>query len=1116
MSKCLLRILRIGAAAALLAGMCAGQSNFGRISGTVEDSSAAAIAGASVSATNIATGAKKQVVSDPSGAFVFPGLEAGTYDVRVESQGFKASEQNGVTLDAASNRSLKFRLTVGDVTESVEVSAAVQQVETNSGSVANVITEQQVSQLALNGREYLQLLRLAPGSAATTLNVFNPQLATNMQAVNGVRSGSTYFLVDGSENMNNGANSNTIVDPSVDAISEVKMDTSSYPAEFGGRAGSVVNLVTKSGTRDFHGTLFEFVRNNNFDARSFFDQKVLPLHFNDFGGTVGGPVFVPGKFNSQRNKLFFFYSQEWKFVRQGQTSVALVPTAAERAGNFQNSAVKPVDPVSGQPFPDALVPSSRWSKNGPGLLKPYPQPNFTGPGGNFSGFGMALTDFREELGRIDYYITPNNQLSYRMTNDKWDLTFPFRSSPGPTNVLPIVSNPRDRPGYLTAASLQTVFSPTTLNYFSFSFSHERINGHPDLSLLTRSALGLTFPEIYPANRSGVGPAVAIAGYAGYNAGDRLQHGNANFQWRDDFTKVAGSHSLKFGFLIMRVRQNEDTNVRDEGSVTFNTSAANSTRNVLADVLLGNYQNYSETEADSYYYARYSTYEIYAQDKWKVSRRLTLDLGVRYNILPWATNAQGNISTFLPRLFNPANVPDINRGTGAITPNTGDPYNGIAILGDSFPDAAKGRVPQASDPSLQRLFHDVPAGGAPTNWNNWGPRIGLAYDVLGDGKLAIRGGFGIFYDRLGSNVAAYAQNPPFINVATIYNGNIDNPAGGTSIRFPSALSALSDTAAPPKVVSYNLGVQRELPGAMILGVSFVGNVIRHLPFTRNLNQLPAGTLLNSTANANAVRPYPGYADINLRDLSDSSNYNSVQATLNRRFRNGLAFGVAYTFSKTMDKVGTSATAGGNIGGGTAQDSYHPKNDVALAAIDVPQILSVNYLYTLPFFQKSGNAFERTALGGWEISGVVSAQSGFPWSVTVPVDIARIGASSSRASVTGNPNLSGSQRTPSRWFDTSVFVAPALMTPGQFGNSGRNILRGPGFQNWDLTLMKNFALGERANLQFRAESFNIFNHPNFTGLNTSVAFAANGSPTAGFGAVNAAGPGRTLEFGLKLRF
>ncbi|MBI1760784.1 MAG: carboxypeptidase regulatory-like domain-containing protein [Acidobacteria bacterium] len=954
----------------LLAVVCSAQSNFGRISGLVEDASGAAVVGASVTATNAATGVKRQATSDDSGAFVFPALEAGTYNIRVEGRGFKASNQNSVKLDAAGTRSLTFQLTPGEVSESVDITAATQQVETTSGSVSTVVTEQQVNQLALNGREYIQLLRLAPGAAATTLNVFNPQLATNTQAVNGVRSGSNYFLLDGAENMNNGANSNTVVNPNLDAIAEVKLDTSSFAAEFGGRAGSVINLVTKSGTRDFHGTAFEFIRNDVLDARSFFTAKKLPLRFNDFGFTLGGPVFIPNKFNTGRDKLFFFYSQEWKYVRQGQVSVAVVPTEAERNGNFQNfqnSAVKPIDPTTGQAFLNNIIPTTRFSRNGPGLLKPYPLPTFAGPGGNFGGAGMTTTDFRQELGRIDYHLNTNNQISHRFAFDKWDLLFPYRSAPGPTNVLPIVPNRRDRPGSLNTLSVQSVLSPTMTNFASVSVSHARINGVPDLTSLKRSATGVTYPELYPANRSAVGPAVVIAGFANYNAGDRLQHGNGNIQVRDDFAKVAGAHTFKFGALIGRVRQNENTNVRDEGSVTFNTSAANSTRNVIADVLLGNFQSYTETEADTYYYSRYSTSEFYAQDKWRASRRLTVDVGLRYNILPWAINAQGNISSFSPRFYSAANAVTVSRTNGAITVGTGDIYNGIVILGEGFPKFAQGRLPQVSDSSLQRLFRGLPTGGSTTNWNNWGPRLGFAYDVFGNGKLAVRGGFGIFYDRLGSNLSAYSQNAPFINAASIFNGNIDNPAGGTATRFASTISAISETGKAPSVTSYNLGIEKELPGAMILNVSYVGNVARHLPFTRNLNQLPEGTLLNNTANVNSVRPFLGYADINLRDLSDTSNYNSLQTSLNRRFTNGLSFGVSYTFSKTMDKIGQGTTAAGNIGGNTPLDSYN----LALAGIDVPQILSVNYVYAVPFFQKSGNPFLRTALGGWEISGITTA-------------------------------------------------------------------------------------------------------------------------------------------------
>jgi len=1101
----MLLLIRLTFTLSLIAALAFPQTNVGRISGTVSDSSGAAIADCTVEAID-AAGLKQSTKTDSSGFYVFPSLPFGTYDVRVEQPGFRASRQTGLVLDAASQRTVAFRLEVGQVSESVEVSAAAEQVQATSGNVGRVINGEQVSQIALNGREYTQLLRLSPGVVATTLNVFNPQLALNQQNINGIRTQSSYFLVDGAENHDNGANSNGIVDPNIDAIAEVKMETSSYAAEFGGRAGAIVNLVTKSGTKDFHGTLFEFVRNDVFDARSFFSAKVDSLRFNDFGGTVGGPVFIPGKFNRNRDKLFFFFGEEFKFTRQGQTSTNTTMTAAERAGDFNGSTLAaPVDPTNNVPFPNRTVPPSRWSKNGPLLLKPYPLPNFVGPGGNYVATGIAITNYREELFRLDYNISQNTQLSYRLTNDKQDLVFPFRN-----NTFAFVPNPRPRPGYITAISLQHSFSPTMINYFSFNISKNSIQGTPDVSAITRPALGLTFQEIYPANRSNVAPQVNIAGFSGYNAGDRIKNGNGTFQFRDDFTKVLGSHTLKFGAQITRARKNENTNVRDEGVVTFNTSAALSTKNAVADVLLGNFQNYTETQNDSVWWARSSQYEFYAQDSWKMTKRLTVELGLRYNIIPSFNNAQGNASTWLPRLFKSANAVQVAPGNGSITPNSGDPYNGIAIYGSAFPSAAKGRLPQYDDSSLTRLFVGLPDGASQTNWNDWGPRVGIGYDLFGNGKTAIRTGFGIFYDRVGSNqISAQAQNPPFVNIANIFDGNIDAPGGGTARLFPSDITAWPEVLPTPQVITYNFGVQHQLPASVIMEVNYVGNVGRHFMFARNLNQLPAGTRLNapnSGINVNALRPYLGYGNINLRDDSDNTNYNSLQVSVSRRLRSGLSFGTSYTFSKTMDTVG----------GGTPQDSYRPKNDIALSTIHRAQILTFNYIYTLPFFMKSTNAVARTALGGWELSGVTTFQSGAPNSVTVPTDIARIGASSARASVTGNPNLSAGDRTPAHWFRTEAFVNPTLMTPGVFGNSGRNILIGPGFQQWDLSLLKNFRIFETRNLQFRAESFNVFNHTNFTGINTTVRFDNNGNATGGFGAVTSSGPGRVLSLGMKLIF
>jgi hypothetical protein len=771
------------------------------------------------------------------------------------------------------------------------------------------------------------------------------------------------------------------------------------------------------------------------------------------------------------------------------------------------------------------VPSTSFSHDGPRLISAYPLPNYGAAGGNYSAQSLTSTDPREDLIKLDIVLSDSTRLSARASDDNWKTYVVSNFGRG------FPGGPASRPGYLAAVSLTHSFSPTLLSVSSIGFGYSTgFHPSPDVAAISRTALGLQGKQIYPNNYLDLSPIITVPGFNFVTSPDGLINHSADFDFHEDITKTWGAHILKIGAQISRDRTNEPRlglPGQEWGVATFATSSALSTKNALADVLMGNFASYVEGSTVGLFWARYSNFEFYGQDSWKVNKHLTLNLGLRWSILPPSWNNLGGENVFSPAFYSPSLAPQINRTTGQIVPGTGDLYNGLSFLGSSFPAAGAGRLAAVSLPGLDKYFRGVPQGVAPTSYKHFAPRFGFAYDPFGDGKTAIRGGFGMFYDRMApNNIQLYSSyNPPFVYTASVSNGNIDDPGAGAlstcpGLCIPPSVQTQALGRKDPYMMTFNLNVQRQLPGHVILDVGYVGTEGRHNIRVTNINQVPAGTLTNPAnkgVNINALRPYLGYGAIYLFDFGDNNNYNSLQVTASRRVSRGLSFGSAFTWAKSMDGINGQ----GSASPAAVMNTYNVRADYGPSNYGRRFILSVNSVYELPFFAKSGNGVLRGVLGNWIVSGVYLAQSGAPTTVAIASDVPGVGtdfigaASSapnySRASVTGasSPNLSASERTIARWFNTSAFLTTSQMTPGQWGNSGRGVLIGPGFTSLDASLFKDFKIREAKILEFRAESFNLPNHASWTTVGTTVG-------TSTFGSVTGASVGRVLQFGMKLSF
>jgi hypothetical protein len=1108
-------------AVALFAALTLSCAAFGQttnnqsVSGTVQDSSGAVVPNATVTVVSEGTNLTRSAVSSESGAYFISNVPIGFYELSATAAGFKKYQVSHVEVTVGQQVALNVSLDVGNVNESVTVQADAVRVDTTSGEVSNLISGTQASQIQLNGRNFPQLLQLLPGVSTTYssgFSLFGGYGVNNSgQSINGSRTDTFSWYLDGADNKDNGGGGNNFVNINPDAIAEFRVLTSNYSAEYGGSAGAVINIAVKAGTTDFHGVAYEFFRNDAIQARAFNSLTIPPLRFNNFGWNVGGPVWIPGLLKKNSNKLFFFVGEDFKRLRQGATNTWTVPTLAQRGGNFSAlpQSQWPVDPVSRVPFTGGVVPASRWDPNSAKLLNLYPRPNTVGSTGNFVFNTVAPLNTNQYLFKVDYNISNKNQLSVHYFRDYYTSTQNL--------TQPILYN-RNIPG--TNSSIQWTFVPnaSTVNVAQFTFTGNVISQKTGivanpifLTDYTRAGQGLTYPTIY--NASNAIPSINIANFSNLTS-TPLNFNNFNriFDWKDDFSKIIGNHNFKAGILIMRSRKNQDNVPAINGTFVFNTTArplglTNTTGNAVADSLLGNFYSYTEASSTREGWYRFTQIEPYVQDDWKVNSRLTLNLGLRWAYMQPQYSALNNTTAFLPQLYNPAQAVRINPSTGAIIPNSGNPYNGLALGGEGFPQAALDRIPIANDPSVQALFRGFPKGTANTYWGTWQPRIGFAYDLTGNQSTVLRGGYGMFYERVeGNYLFSAVNNPPFVQQSLIYYGNVANPGGGALQSFPSNInnSHFLDMKVP-RTMNWSLGIQHKFGRDTLLSLSYVGSSAANLSYQQDTNQLLPGTLQrNPGVNVNALRPYLGYADIFQYNTGANFIYNSMQVQLRKQFTQGGLVNIAYTWSK--------ARTDANSYNYQPQDSYNLRGDWGPASYNRNHVFVASYVYPLPFWLHGSNWVQK-ALGGWQVSGVTTIQTGLPFNVVTSSDTAGIGFSNAASTSYGGqrPNLvgnalSGPGAARTQYLNPLAFAVPAA---GNFGNLGAFAIYQPLYANWDVSTQKAFPIGERVSASLRAELYNFPNHFSYTTI--SPTFGA-----ANFGQATAATDPRTLQLALKLSF
>jgi hypothetical protein len=1128
------------------------------ITGTVTDPSGATIDDALIAVDNHERSIHRTTVTNTFGEFLVPGLSPGSYDLSITAPGFKKYQANEIVLRVALSARINVALQVGSASTQFTVSGQdVAQIETQSSELAGTITGKQITQLELNGRNFTQLVTLVPGVSGGQDEGF-VGIQFLPYSFNGGRLEYNNWEVDGGDILDNGSNQTLNVYPSIDAIAEVRVLTSNYGAQYGRNGSGTVETETKSGTNKFHGDAYEFVRNELFNARNYFDPPGPPPAYkkNDFGYTLGGPIYIPGAYNKKKDKSFFFLSQEWRIDRVPQVFNVPVPSEAEHSGNFSDlcpNAITgsfadcPIDPNTKAPYQNNQVPVD---PNAQYLLPMIPVPNGGAPGAKFfNASPTQLSNGREELIRIDHNFGPKLRTMFRFIHDSVDLI--NATSFAAARSFPTIQSRIRGPGLSLVARLAANPSAKWLNEFVFSYTTDHLLFTDQGAWQRPPAMSMT--GLFDNGFGGKLPGIFLFGGSAYGGGFAQDPGpvpwsNANptYTFRDNVVRIAGKHNLQFGAYAVAAQKNElDLAAFVQGLLVFDGSSPLSTGNPFADLLMGRIALFGQTNLQRKYYNRYKILEPYFQDDWRVSRRLTLNLGLRVSLFGTYRERYKRVFNFSPDSYDPAKAPSIDPSTGALAFRPGQDIN-----------TTTGMV-RCGAPG-------VPPGCAKGHLFNPAPRIGFAFDPDGDGKTAIRGGYGIFWEHTNgaeANTESLTGSPPLVLASETSNILGYTAIGGQGLFFPLFVTSIPNKAVWPYVQQWHLDFQRQIFRNSVVTISYVGSKGTHLTRQRDLNQVhslplsqnpfkpgepiggaddwhddcgtmttPSGTAVTGQAannlaiaclaDANPFRPFVGFAPINRLEAEASSTYHAFQASL-RRSVGSLQLSVAYTYSHAIDN--SSDRFDSNF-----VDSYNPASNRASSNLDQRHVLNVSYVYDLPFPRRMRLAHK--VLGDWQLSGITTFQTGTPLSVVNQAfygDNAGVGdfyGSGSFADLIGDPYspppVKFVEGIPGPLlFNPAAYAAPRGLT---FGNSGRNSLRNPRRTNFDMALLKYFTVLETRKFEFRVEAFNIFNHTQWASINNGLNCYAGPANSAGdptcIAASNFLHPGsahrsRVLQLGLK---